>query len=148
MKQKIIQFLATAFLLSTMLLVPAVASGQTTCTDCVGDGLKTIGTTAGFPNQNSNITNGNIVGLISTVIRIILFISGAVAVLFVVIGGATYLTAGGNDEQTAKAKKTITNALIGIVIIILSYVIVNVVVNLVNCGFSIGSFVGSCTSSF
>jgi hypothetical protein len=37
----------------------------------------------------------------------------------------------GNEESAEKGKGTVLNALIGIVIIILSYVIVNVVANLV-----------------
>ena len=37
------------------------------------------------------------------------------------------VTAGGNEEQIAKAKKIITYAVIGLIIIILSFAIVNFV---------------------
>lgn len=69
---------------------------------------------------------------IAEVIKILLLVAGAVAVLFVVIGGYYWMTAGGNDEQAEKGKKTLTNAIIGIVVVLLSYVIISVVVNLVS----------------
>ncbi len=70
-------------------------------------------------------------GLITNIIRMLLLIAGAIAVLFVIFGGFQYLTSAGNAEQAEKGKTTLVNAIIGIVIIILSYVIINVVVNLV-----------------
>jgi threonine synthase len=42
-----------------------------------------------------------------------------------------YITSAGNEETAEKGRKTAVNAIIGIVIIILAYVIVNVVANLV-----------------
>jgi uncharacterized membrane protein len=68
--------------------------------------------------------------LIIKVIRIMLGIAFGVAVLFLIIGGFYYITAQGNEESAAKGKQTVINALIGIVIIIMSYVIVNVIANL------------------
>lgn len=67
--------------------------------------------------------------MIAVVIRILLMIGGAIAVLFVIIGGYQYLTSGGNDEDAEKGKKTLVNAIIGIIIILLAWVIVSVVVN-------------------
>jgi hypothetical protein len=70
-------------------------------------------------------------GLIKTVINWMLGIAFAIAVVFLIIGGFMYITSAGNEESAEKGKGTVLNALIGIVIIILSYVIVNVVANLV-----------------
>lgn len=72
-----------------------------------------------------------LIRLIGKIINYALYLSGAVAVLFVIIGGYRYLTAGGNEEGAKKGRTTVTNALIGLVIIILAYVIVNVVVNFI-----------------
>jgi len=77
-----------------------------------------------------NITSVN--QLIKTVINWLLAIAFAVAVLFLIIGGFQYITSAGNEEAAEKGKGTAVNALIGIVIIVLSYVIVNVVANLVS----------------
>jgi len=69
--------------------------------------------------------------LIKTVINWLLAIAFGVAVLFLIIGGFQYIISAGNEEAAEKGKGTAVNALIGIVIIILSYVIVNVVANFV-----------------
>lgn len=68
-------------------------------------------------------------GLILSVIDIALWIAGTIAVLFLIIGGLRYVTASGNEEQAEGAKKTITHAIIGLVIIILSFVIVRIISN-------------------
>lgn len=59
-------------------------------------------------------------------------IAFGIAVLFVIIGGFWYVTSAGNEETAEKGRNTVVNAVIGIVIIILSYVIVNVVSSLVS----------------
>ena len=70
-------------------------------------------------------------GLIKTVIQWMLGIAFGIAVLFLIIGGFWYITSGGNEETAEKGKNTVVNALIGIVIIVLAFVIVSVVANLV-----------------
>jgi hypothetical protein len=68
--------------------------------------------------------------LIERIIKILLGVAFAIAVLFLIIGGFYYITARGNEEQSATGRQTVINALIGIVIIIMAYVLVNVVANL------------------
>jgi heme/copper-type cytochrome/quinol oxidase subunit 2 len=65
--------------------------------------------------------------------------AGAVAVLFIIFGGLKYVTAAGNEKQTESAKATLTAAVIGIIIILLSGVIVTLVAN------SIDSVAGTAT---
>ena|SRR5579864_7576528 len=82
----------------------------------------------------------DLTGLIVNVIKILLFFAGAVAVVFVIIGGYYYLTAQGNEEQAEQGKKTLINAIIGVVVVILSYVIINVIVNLVTGASGVGLY--------
>lgn len=65
--------------------------------------------------------------LLQKIIQILLYVAGAIAVIFLMMGGFRYVTASGNDEAVEKAKKTVTNSLLGIVIIVLSYTIVLIV---------------------
>src|SRR3989344_5897315 len=67
-------------------------------------------------------------GLIYRVISLLLFVAGGLAVVFVIIGGYQYITSGGNEEQSEKGKKTLLNAVIGVVVIVMAYVIINVVI--------------------
>lgn len=62
-------------------------------------------------------------------IKVILGIVGILAVAYLIYGGFQYMTAAGNEEQAESGKKTITNAIIGLVVVIFSYVIVTVIVN-------------------
>lgn len=65
--------------------------------------------------------------LLPTITRIVIASAGASAVIFMIIGGIEMLTAYGNDEKIANAKKTITYALVGLVIALLSYAIVTII---------------------
>ena len=73
-------------------------------------------------------------GLIISIIDIALAIVALVSVLFLIIGGYRYVTSGGNEEAQEAAKKTMTNAIVGLGIVILSFVFVNVIVNAVISG--------------
>lgn len=50
---------------------------------------------------------------------------GLLAVIMIIFGGIFYVTAAGEQEKADKGKKIITYAVIGIVIILLSFAIVN-----------------------
>ncbi|OGE81782.1 MAG: hypothetical protein A3E98_01535 [Candidatus Doudnabacteria bacterium RIFCSPHIGHO2_12_FULL_48_11] len=68
--------------------------------------------------------------LFGVFLNALLGLAGIAAILFLVIGGFQYMTSGANQEMAETGKKTVTNAIIGIVVIILSYVIVNVINNI------------------
>jgi len=56
-----------------------------------------------------------------------LYAAGSIAVIFLIVGGFQYVASRGNEEQMEKAKKTITAAIIGIVIIVMAFAIVSIV---------------------
>jgi len=64
---------------------------------------------------------------ITLLINYFLGLLGLIAVAFLIYAGVLMVTAGGNDEQVTKARKVIMYAVIGIVIILLSYTIVGFV---------------------
>jgi len=96
--------------------------------------IRAVGVDPSYCNsafQNCNAGN-SVGGLIRTVINWLLGIAFGVAILFLIIGGFWYVVSAGNEETAEKGKSTAVNAIIGIVIIILSYVVINVVANLVS----------------
>lgn len=115
--------LAQMVLVLTLALTPLFAGAQFSSGEnsklCTGTGLNC--------NAGQDVNS-----LIKTVINWLLGIAFGVAVLFLIIGGFWYITSAGNEETAEKGKNTAINAIIGIVMIILSYVIVNVVANLVS----------------
>ena len=69
--------------------------------------------------------------LFSFVTNLILYASGSIAVLLLVIGGVRYIVSFSNQEQMDAAKKTIKWALIGLVVVILAYAIVTNVIDII-----------------
>jgi hypothetical protein len=124
MKNKIIKFLVFFLFLFSPNLVLANRD--------VVSGLNFIKNLFSFGGISGSQTLTGPSGLIYRVLSLMLFIAGALAVVFVVIGGYQYITSAGNEEQSEKGKKTLVNAIIGIVVIVLSFTIINVVVNTVS----------------
>lgn len=100
--------------------------------DAVNQGLNSGGLTnlfgGGLAQEHS------LAGLIVDIIYILLYFAGAVAVLFIIVGGFWYITSAGNEEQAEKGRKALVNAIIGIIVIVLSYTIIRVVQNTVTGG--------------
>ena len=65
--------------------------------------------------------------LVLTIISYFLGFLGLLATIMIIYGGITYVSSAGNDEAVGKAKKIILYAVIGIIVILLSFVIVNAV---------------------
>lgn len=67
--------------------------------------------------------------LIGGIISYVMGLVGILAVAALIYGGILYLTSAGSEERVKQAKNVITYAIIGLVIAILSYVIVNAVIS-------------------
>ena len=81
------------------------------------------------PSEVSGATGGegNIKTLVLRIVNYALTFLGIVAVLIIVFGGFTYITAAGAQDKVDNAKKMIMYAIVGIIIILLSFAIVNTV---------------------
>lgn len=66
------------------------------------------------------------------IVEILMRVGGMVAVGYIMYGGFRYMTSRGEPENTAEAKNTIMNAVIGLVIVIISVTVVNFVGNRIN----------------
>lgn len=65
---------------------------------------------------------------ISSVLKMVFAISGAIAVLIITIAAFKYVISQGNPQETAKAKDAILYAVIGLVICVLGFTIVTFVI--------------------
>lgn len=81
------------------------------------------------PEAVASATGGetSLRALILRMINYVLGFLGLAAVAFIIYGGVTYTTSGGNDEATGNAKKIIQYAIIGLIVVLLSFVIVQAV---------------------
>ncbi len=73
-------------------------------------------------------SQGNVGDFFSSIFNHAFIWGGILCVLMIVIGGISYATSVGNPSKITKAKSTIVNSAIGLVIIVLSAAIVNFVV--------------------
>jgi len=72
--------------------------------------------------------------ILQTILLVLLSLAFIIAAIFLVIGGYQFITARGNDDAVAKAKSTVTWAIVGIIVIVLAWVIMTAVYALVNTG--------------
>ncbi|PIS23141.1 hypothetical protein COT49_01630 [candidate division WWE3 bacterium CG08_land_8_20_14_0_20_40_13] len=69
---------------------------------------------------------GTVGDVISSVIPNIYYVAGLIFFFLLVFGGVSYMMAGGDDKAIGKAKNTITAAVIGLAIVLLSGFVVRV----------------------
>ncbi|HUD11346.1 MAG TPA: hypothetical protein VMS08_02970 [Candidatus Saccharimonadia bacterium] len=82
------------------------------------------GLTAACTNScNKTSINAIFAGIADTLI----FVIGAVSVIMIIIGGLRYVTSNGDSKSIEGAKNTILYAIVGIVVAIASYAIVDFV---------------------
>ena len=85
----------------------------------------------GEANDGANAIKGNLTGdltdQIATIVNLLIFSIGMVAVIMLIIGGFRYVFSQGNEKSVTGAKDTILYAIIGLVVAILSFAIVNFV---------------------
>lgn len=79
-----------------------------------------------FENTDGYLRNF-IFRIILNVVEMILQLVAYATVVFLILGGFNYMTAAGDPSKIAGAKKTITNAIVGLVVALLSVGIVNLV---------------------
>jgi uncharacterized membrane protein YjfL (UPF0719 family) len=125
MKSKITQYIAAGMIalfgvvgISAFQVAPAYAACNTPACQ-VNQGTKA----AGADSENANIGDK-----VKLVINLLLFIIGAVSVIMIILGGLRYVLSNGDSSQVTSAKNTILYAVIGLVVALLAYAIVNFVV--------------------
>ncbi|MDO4902589.1 MAG: pilin [bacterium] len=67
-------------------------------------------------------------GIFTTIINVMLFIIGALSVIMLIYGGIRYTISRGDSGEVNNAKNTILYAIVGLIVSILAYAIVNFVV--------------------
>lgn len=73
-------------------------------------------------------------GVLTTVTNVLLFVVGAISVIMIIIGGLRYVISGGNTTHVTAAKNTILYAVIGLIVALLGYAIVNFVLTSFSAG--------------
>jgi hypothetical protein len=121
--------------LQSLLLVPVITLGVSLALPAVVPTNASAKFTKGV-NDGANVAQGNNTpasldgtdGVFTTVANVMLYIIGAVAVIMLIVGGIRYVVSGGESAAVTNAKNTILYAVIGIIVAIVAYAIVNFVI--------------------
>lgn len=77
------------------------------------------------------ITEVGFDGLFGRIIGLVLLVAALVAFFYLIFSGFQYITSGGDPAKAQTARQGIVNALIGVIIIMLSYTILRYVSGLI-----------------
>jgi hypothetical protein len=102
---------------SLVALSPTVGAAST---DVFNDAC--TGTDSALCNNTTSVPD-----FIKNLVNILLYVLGAVAVIVIIFAGIFYTTSGGDAASVTKAKNTLLYAVIGLVVALISYAIVNFV---------------------
>ena len=112
-KAKFAKFALAAGAVTAMVL-PFAAHAQTATPVSIDS---SVGDSTGLPNTDLKQA-------VLRTLSLVLGLLGLVAVVMVVWGGFTWLTSGGSEEKVESAKKIISAAVIGLIVVLLSWAIV------------------------
>ena len=75
-----------------------------------------------------NLANGDPRTAAVSLVKLLMTFLGIIAVVIILLGGFKWMTAAGNEDKVAEAKKLIAAGIIGLVIILAAFLIVNFVI--------------------
>lgn len=95
-----------------------------------GGSLADCNKTLGNAGNNSN----DLMETASRLINVVIGVIGFVAVVVIILGGVQYTTSAGDPGKVKKAKDTILYGIIGLVVAILAFAIINFVLSAIQKG--------------
>lgn len=117
MKKLYAVIISLTILVGVAVLVPQYEVLAST-SDTIQGGVNAIGGANGDSTLQMQFKN---------VANVLLYVLGAIAVIMIIYGGIRYVTSGGDSSHVKAAKDTILYSVIGLVVAILAYAIVNFV---------------------
>ena len=82
--------------------------------------------------QNKDSGEGQVNGIITTIVGVLLMAVGAISIIMIVIGGILFALSSGDAQKAAKARNTILYAVVGLIVSVFASAIVNFVFNRFN----------------
>lgn len=125
MKTKFIKPIVTSLVAFCLAFSPIAVFADNCSTEvCSGNYPESVKSACGCDTSNTNTLPNVIVNILNGVIAV----AGVIAVVFVIVGGVQYMTSSGDANKVKKAKDTILYAIIGLIVCVLSFAIVNFVI--------------------
>lgn len=103
---------------ASVLFIPRIAFGQE------ADFPGVVFDPEGTIKKATNLPSASPPSIVINVMQWVLGFLGLISVIMIIWGGFTWMTAAGNEEKIKKAKEVLKAAIIGLIVIMLSYSIV------------------------
>ena len=133
MKKLFLNLTAVAFTLCAMCGIASmspVAYADVLCAD--GNTAGSIGECYGGTGNNkvnNDIATRDLNNTLNTIINVIIGIVGFVAVVMMIMGGINFITSQGDTAKVTKARNTILYGVVGLIVALLAFAIVNFVLS-------------------
>ncbi len=87
-----------------------------------------VGNTGKDAKGNTCATSKSLPDTIITVVNTMLYVLGALAVIMIIVGGIRYTTSNGDASKVKGAKDTLTYSIVGLIVALFAFAIVNFVI--------------------
>ena len=123
MKKSIFYSISSVVLASAMVIVAQAPVFATSFSGGIEGGVAQSKT-----SEMPSTLFGN-TGIFTQIVSVMLFLVGVLSVVMLIFGGLRYIISRGESKAVESAKNTILYAIVGLIVAIMSYAIVNFVVN-------------------
>ena len=133
MKTKSIKIILAGLLMVTVLVIGMGATRFVAASDLTEGAQAAQGSSVSkvcmFTNDKPKGADGACAtGIFTTIVNVALFLIGAISVIMIIYGGIRYTTSGGDAKNVTAAKDIILYSIVGLVVAILAYAIVDFVI--------------------
>ncbi|MDD2257750.1 MAG: pilin [Patescibacteria group bacterium] len=130
-----------SIIIGLFLILPNIVSASLATTsdfnsDKIDSQTKAFADAAGISQTTS------LAFIIATIIQVLLGFLGVIFLILTIVSGFKWMTAQGNDDEVKKAKKTLTNAVIGLVVVLAAYIITSTLFRILPFGGGGGGVAG------
>lgn len=120
LRQRFISFLIICAVFAFSLLQPSLARAQ-----APAFGFEWTGVCVGTGTASDVATIQGLECLLANILSVFIALIGMAAFVMVLIAGFRYLVSGGNSKGTEQARSTLTMAILGIVVALSAFIILN-----------------------
>jgi hypothetical protein len=125
----ILKHIASLAMVLAIVAVPQAAFGATAFDSASFGGSGGLDT-----YSKTGIPSGTIGGIIANVLQWCLYILGFLAILGFVVSGIFYIMAAGDESMAEKGKTGMVNSIIGVIVALLGYIVLNTVMAVLSAG--------------
>ncbi|NLZ74697.1 hypothetical protein GX917_02240 [Candidatus Falkowbacteria bacterium] len=105
--------------LTALLILPYFVFAQTDTDNTISGRLNVVSKIGGYAVEESP----DLLSTIGLIINSLLTLLGVIFIIFIIIAGFQWMTAGGNEQKVEKSIDTIKRSVIGLIIILSSWAI-------------------------